>query len=91
VTCSCGAGHPTYGACLRAKNLRIAYCQSARGHDKTAQDNTDRECNAYRRARSEGIQPGGTTTRAVEYAMSQSDRFGKAFDAGKPFDHLPEV
>lgn len=90
TTCSCGGGHVTYGACLRAKNLRVGYCQSARNHDKTNQDRIERECDSYRKARAEGIQPAGTNTRAINYAFQQSDTHGKAFNAAKPLNHLPE-
>jgi hypothetical protein len=80
--CKCpGEDHPTYGGCLRSKNLRVAYCQSAKGHDLTAQKAVDRECNAYRAARAQGIQPGSTKMSSVEYALEQSDKTGNAFRA----------
>lgn len=82
--------HETYGAHLRAKNLNIGYCQSWRGLDKSAQDHMESEVEAYRNARREGIQPAGSTTQQVRYAIEQSDKFGKAFDASKPLAHLPE-
>jgi len=90
TTCSCGEGCPTYGACLRRKNLHIGYCQSWRGHDYTADKKNERECDAYRAARAQGIQPGGTTTQAVRYALDQSNWHGRAFNAAKPLAHLPE-
>lgn len=90
TTCSCGGGCPTYGACLRKKNLRIGYCQSARGLDYTWQKKNEAECESYRQARSEGIQPGGTSSAAVAYAKKQSDHFGKAFDAARPLNHVPD-
>lgn len=27
--------HATWGECVRAKGLRVAYCNSAKGHDYT--------------------------------------------------------
>lgn len=27
--------HATWGECVRSKGLRVAYCQSAKGHDFT--------------------------------------------------------
>lgn len=85
--CSC---HETYGAHLRAKNFNIGYCRSWRGLDKSAQDTMEREVNNYRSARAQGIQPAGSRPEQVRYAIEQSDKFGKAFDAASPLNHLPE-
>jgi hypothetical protein len=41
----------------------------------------DAELNAYSAARKEGIQPAGTSLRAVQDARTKSDKAGKAFDA----------
>jgi hypothetical protein len=41
----------------------------------------DAELNAYSAARKEGIQPAGTSMRAVQDARAKSDKAGKAFDA----------
>lgn len=82
--CTCGQGHTTFGACLRAKGIRVGYCQSAKGHDRSLQNAHDRETDLYRAARAQGIQPGGTTTAATRFALDTSDKFGKPFDAGNP-------
>jgi hypothetical protein len=81
--CTCGAGCPTFGACIRRKGLRVGYCQSAKGHDYSKQKAWDRELDLYRNARAQGIQPGGTTTIASRFAIEASNRSGEAFDAGK--------
>lgn len=73
--------HATFGECMRAKSLSIAYCNSAAGKDFTAQKNLDTTLDRYEAARAEGIQPAGTTTQAVNAAMAASDAHGKAFDA----------
>lgn len=73
--------HESWGACVKAKGLRIGYCNSASGHDYTAQKKLDSELAAYRAARAEGIQPSGTTREAVETAKAISDKSGVAFDA----------
>lgn len=86
--CTCGQGHATFGACVRAKNLRVGYCQSAANNDLSLQKAHDRELALYKSARDQGIQPGGTTTAASRYALDQSDRYGKAFDAGNPLGVL---
>jgi hypothetical protein len=39
------------------------------------------ELNAYREARAQGIQPAGTSMKAINEARRASDVMGKAFDA----------
>ncbi len=71
--------HKTWGECMRAKNLRVAYCQSAAGRDYSSQKKWDRDLQAYRDVRKEGIQPEGTTRGHVEMAKKISDRDGVAY------------
>lgn len=73
--------HSSYGACLRAAGLRVLYAKSAAGLDATAEKNVHRELALYREARAAGVQPAGTTTKAVREAMELSERAGSAFDA----------
>lgn len=73
--------HQTFGECMRAKSLKVAYCNSASGHDYTRQKRWDNELQAYRDARAQGIQPAGTTTAKIREAVELSDMAGKAFDA----------
>jgi hypothetical protein len=73
---------PSYGACLRGKGARVAYCNSAGGHDYTAQKKHDAELAAYKDARAQGIQPSSTKRDAVERAVAISDTAGRAYDAG---------
>jgi hypothetical protein len=87
TTCSSGCAtkdHPSWGDCVRAKNARIAYADSANGRDFTAEKKWDAELSAYRSARSEGIQPDGTTMSAIRRAVEASDRAGKAY--GRDFN-----
>jgi hypothetical protein len=42
----------------------------------------DKELQAYRDARAQGIQPAGTTMKKVEEAIKISDKTGKAYQAG---------
>lgn len=79
--CSCGKGCATFGACLRNKRLNIGYCRSAAGMDKTRQDKWDKELDAYRSARAEGIQPDGTTMDKITKAKRISDETGIAYGA----------
>lgn len=46
-----------------------------------SQKKWDAELNAYSAARKQGIQPAGTSMRAVQDAIDKSDKAGKAFDA----------
>ena len=73
--------HDTYAQCLQSKTVRVAYCNSAGGWDATAQKKWDRDLAAYKDARSQGIQPSGTTRQAVDRAVAISNEVGKAWDA----------
>lgn len=71
---------------MRSKNLGFVGCfptksvGAGRG-DATAQKKWDRELDAYKAARKEGIQPAGTQMHQVEQAVKLSDQAGRAFDA----------
>lgn len=78
--CTC---HETYGAHLRAKNLRISHCQSWKGLDFTRTKKVQRELDEYAKARSQGIQPAGTKLHQTRTALDISDQTGRAFDAGQ--------
>src|SRR5216117_1743510 len=73
--------HPTFGACMRAKNIRVAYCQSAAGQDYTQQKRWDQGLSAYADARRQGIQPESTRPSAVDTALRLSDARGEAYRA----------
>jgi hypothetical protein len=73
--------HKTFGECLRSKNLRVAYCNSAGGQDYTAQKKFDADLAAYKSARAQGIQPATTNRRDVDAAVAVSNQRGQAFDA----------
>lgn len=79
--CTCGQGHKTFGACIRAKGLRIGWAASARGLDATEERNKERELELYRSARDQGIQPGSTRALSTRYALDISDELGKPFKA----------
>jgi hypothetical protein len=82
--CTCGNGHATFGECMRAKNIRVAYCQSWKNFDYTRAKRNERELAEYKRAREQGIQPAGTALRSVRKALDASDSIGSPFDAGNP-------
>jgi hypothetical protein len=88
MRCSCGQGHQTFGACMRAKNIRVAYCQSWKNFDYTRAKSNEKELAEYKRAREQGIQPAGTTIGSVRKALDVSDRTGAAFNAADPASFL---
>ena len=49
--------------------------------DSMSQKKWDAELSAYRDARSQGIQPAGTTMKAINAANEASDRMGQAYNA----------
>ena len=53
----------------------------AASNKSMSQKKWDAELNAYSVARKQGIQPAGTSMRAVQDAIDKSDKAGKAFDA----------
>lgn len=70
--------HPTYGACLRAKNLRTSALD---GDTAVAQKAADKTLDEYARARSYGIQPASTRASDVQAAVRLSDQTGTAVKA----------
>lgn len=65
--CSCGRGCPSFGACLRGKNLHVVG-----GESKSVNHEWDHHLDRYAYAVSQGIQPEGTTVEAVETAIAVS-------------------
>lgn len=81
---NCRSGCPTqdhgsYGECLRAANVRVAYADSANGWDATKQKKWDRELSDYRSALAQGIQPKGTDRRSIDQAVKISNETGQPF------------
>jgi hypothetical protein len=50
----------------------------------------NRELEAYKEARAQGIQPAGTSMRKIEEAVKASETLGRAYDAQKmpPAKHI---
>lgn len=72
--------HRTWGECMRAKSLQVKPNLSNTG----ASRRHERELDAYRSARSQGIQPAGTTMDKIESAVRISEQTGVAYQADKP-------
>lgn len=64
----------------KARSLKVAYCGIG-GGDATTQKNWDKNLDAYRAAKAQGIQPKSTRASAIQAAVMQSDKTGVAFKA----------
>ena len=73
--------HQSYGECLRAKNLKTAVSIPGKDYDRSHQPAWDKRIDAYKQARSEGIQPRSTKASDIRAAISHSDKTGTAFQA----------
>lgn len=82
---ACRSGCPTqdhrsWGEC--AAGIGTMFVQSAKGLDMSAERKLQREADAYRSARRQGIQPDGTSMAKIEKAVQISDKTGKPYGAG---------
>ncbi len=68
---------------MRAKNIRVGWCRSSVGLDATAEKGKNRELDEYKAARNQGVQPAGTRTNQTRFAMEQSEKSGRAWQAGE--------
>lgn len=73
--------HESYGACLRAKNLKTSELVEAKGVSRDDQRRVDKALDLYQQARKEGIQPKSTRLADTRMAMEISDKTGTAFQA----------
>lgn len=76
--------HASYGECCRAAAPRVAF-------GATAGKWVESELSDYRQLRSEGIQPMGTSRKAIDQAKAMSDKYGGAYNAetGLVNDKIP--
>jgi len=82
--CTCGRGCKTFGECMRRKGIRVGWCKSLVGLDRTDEKAKNTELALYASARKQGIQPAMTKTPQIRYALDQSDKQGRAWNAGNP-------
>ena len=75
-TCSCGGGCHSFGACLRAKNIRTAV-----GEPRRVNREWDDHLDRYEYAVSQGIQPASTTVEATSTAVAISEATGEPYRA----------
>ena len=69
--------HKTFGECMRAKSLQLAPNIMGLQINKEG----EKELQAYRDARAQGIKPAGTTKAKVEEAVRISQETGRAYEA----------
>lgn len=81
--------HASWGECARSARLQVGWCRSTFLLDKTRDKAHDRELALYREARDAGIQPDGTTTGKVRFAMDQSEKHGMRY--GEEFNVVPRL
>lgn len=75
--------HRSWGECVKSKNLRVGWANSAAGIDLTKQKKWDSRLQEYRDARRQGIQPKSSKLRDIRQAVKVSNETGAAFDGTK--------
>lgn len=73
--------HQSYADCLRSKSARVAYANTAGGWDYSTQKKWDKDLDAYKDARAQGIQPAGTGRASVDRALAISNESGVPYQA----------
>lgn len=75
-TSSCTeGGHPSWGACVRAKRLNLNPNLADTGTQKA----WDRELDSYESAVRQGVQPESTKQKSIDKAMRASEKSGVAY------------
>jgi hypothetical protein len=86
------SGHSSHNdfvdGCFACKVSTLEFSTGDAGRaDSMSQKKWDRELSSYRDARSQGIQPAGTSTAQIQAAHDASDKIGKAYNA----DSMPST
>ena len=72
---------PCFGCKAKGLQLATGDASSRVIAAGTTQKKWDKELDLYKQARNQGIQPAGTSTKAIQDALDKSDKAGKAYDA----------
>ena len=77
--------HPEYvEGCFGCKGLTLSMNAGDADSRRTMPNKKfNREIDAYKEARAQGIQPAGTSMNKIEEAVKASETLGRAYDAGK--------
>ena len=77
--------HPEYvEGCFGCKGLTLSMnAGDADSRRMITNKKFNRELDAYKEARAQGIQPAGTSMKKIEEAVKASQELGKTYDAGK--------
>jgi hypothetical protein len=74
--------HTSYGQCLRYQGLAVTGLEStSSSFTRERSRKFDAELDAYEAARKEGIQPEGTSMKAIDSAKKISDQSGTPYRA----------
>jgi hypothetical protein len=71
---------PCFACKVKSLQINTGDAKAASGSGMTNKE-WDNELNAYRKARAEGIQPAGTSMKAINEARRASEAMGKAYDS----------
>lgn len=84
--------HPEYvEGCFGCKGLTLSMNAGDADSRRVMTNKAfNRELDAYKEARAQGIQPAGTSMRKIEEAVKASETLGRAYDAQKmpPAKHI---
>ena len=72
--------HESWGDCLRASNIQMN-TGDANSNKATSGKKWNSELDAYANARSQGIQPAGTSMKHIIEAHNASENLGRAYNA----------
>ena len=77
--------HPEFvEGCFGCKGLTLSMNAGDADSRKTMTNKKfNRELEAYKEARAQGIQPAGTSMNKIQEAVKASETLGRAYDAGK--------
>lgn len=77
--------HPEFvEGCFGCKGLTLSMNAGDADSRKTMTNKAfNRELDAYKDARAQGIQPAGTSMKKIEEAVKASETLGRAYDSGK--------
>lgn len=74
--CPTPGEHANWGECMRAKNSRIGYANSANGWDYSKQKRFEAENAAYRQALRDGLEPQGVLMPQIRKAYEDAEKKG---------------
>lgn len=82
--------HASWGECARAARFMVGWARSATDEtlDRSYEQRKQAELDLYKSAREQGIQPDGTSTGRIRFALDQSNQHGMGY--GEEFRVVPK-